>query len=627
MKKEREQPRAVIYNRCSTEEESQKDALIRQVQESKNCVREQGWKLVDTYVEAKSGTTVKGRSEYNRLYQDLERNTFDIIVIKSQDRLMRNTKDWYLFLERMQKNRKKLYMYLEGKFYTPDDALITGIKAILAEEYSRELSKKVNNAHKNRQKEGKHFVFTSRMYGLKKLPDKRIGIDEHEAEMIRLIFQLSANGYGTHSSAEILYKNGYRNRQGKMILPSMLRNIIRNPVYKGTVVQNKRHYEFESKQTVNNPEPEWIVHEDAVPAIVDERLFEAANRAMDQRKRGGRREKEREGYGMGGKHVLSGKIVCGLCKEPYYRTVRRNRSGRVAEWKCSNYLHNGRRSSDLRKSRSRESSDMEETGCDNIHINEEKLILCLMEMDSLMKAGGPEEVCGCGNRYCPKKDRPEQEEILAETMLLLRKALEYSNGKEKQEILKNDLERAVCRRDLLLEKLLEGVVDDQVYRQKNREIQEQIDYCKEKIQTLESDIPEGRIVEERLENIKKRLEQDVIKRAQGDQIVSEAVRIVIFPGYMEVFFSDPDCPDIAGTSKEKREGRNACERTSVRIEQNCGTSNYPVMKEQKKRIWELIQKDPKITAKQIAAETEMNLSLVRRRIRSLKEERRIGTDK
>ena len=28
---------------------------------------------------------------------------------------------------------------MERKFYTPDDALITGIKAILAEEYSREL--------------------------------------------------------------------------------------------------------------------------------------------------------------------------------------------------------------------------------------------------------------------------------------------------------------------------------------------------------------------------------------------------------------------------------------------------------------------------------------------------------
>ena len=234
------QERAVTYNRCSTEEESQKDALVKQVQESQNCVYEQGWKLMDTYVEAKSGTTVKGRSEYNRLYRDLELDKFDIIVIKSQDRLMRNTKDWYLFLDRMQKNRKKLYMYLEGKFYTPDDALITGIKAILAEEYSRELSKKINNAHKNRQKEGKSFVFTNQMYGLKKLPDKTIVIDEREAEMIRMIFRLSANGYGTHTSAEILYKNGYTNRNGKMLTPSLIRNIIRNPIYK--ISQPARSY-------------------------------------------------------------------------------------------------------------------------------------------------------------------------------------------------------------------------------------------------------------------------------------------------------------------------------------------------------------------------------------------------
>ena len=64
-----EQRRAVTYNRCSTEEESQKDALIKQVRESENCIHEKGWKFIDTYVEAKSGTTVKGRSEYARLYK------------------------------------------------------------------------------------------------------------------------------------------------------------------------------------------------------------------------------------------------------------------------------------------------------------------------------------------------------------------------------------------------------------------------------------------------------------------------------------------------------------------------------------------------------------------------------
>ena len=51
--------------------------------------------------------------------------------------------------------------------------------------------------------------------------------------MIRMIFQLSANGYGTHCSAEILFAKGYRNREGNMLSPSIIRNIIRNPLYKG----------------------------------------------------------------------------------------------------------------------------------------------------------------------------------------------------------------------------------------------------------------------------------------------------------------------------------------------------------------------------------------------------------
>ena len=103
-------PRAVIYCRCSTEEESQADALRNQVLESEACIREQGWVLADRYVELKSGTTTKGRTQYNRLFADLVSDKFDIIVIKSQDRLMRNVKDWYLFLDRMLSHGKRLFM-------------------------------------------------------------------------------------------------------------------------------------------------------------------------------------------------------------------------------------------------------------------------------------------------------------------------------------------------------------------------------------------------------------------------------------------------------------------------------------------------------------------------------------
>ncbi|MDE7039186.1 MAG: recombinase family protein, partial [Lachnospiraceae bacterium] len=191
--------RAVIYARCSTEEESQKDALRKQVDEGRSCVRENGWILADIYVESRSGTTTKGRSEYNRLYEDLSSGRFDIIVIKSQDRLMRNTKDWYLFVDRLLTEQKKLYIYIERKFYTTDDALITGIKAILAEEYSRELSKKINNAHRNRQKQNGPVVLTSNTYGYRKMPDKSVVIIEEEAQIKRRMYELCAAGFGSRT--------------------------------------------------------------------------------------------------------------------------------------------------------------------------------------------------------------------------------------------------------------------------------------------------------------------------------------------------------------------------------------------------------------------------------------------
>ena len=58
---EEERLRAVYYARCSTEEENQKDALIRQAAEAEETIRAKGWLLVDAYVESRSGTSRKGR--------------------------------------------------------------------------------------------------------------------------------------------------------------------------------------------------------------------------------------------------------------------------------------------------------------------------------------------------------------------------------------------------------------------------------------------------------------------------------------------------------------------------------------------------------------------------------------
>lgn len=600
-----EKPRAVTYNRCSTEEEAQKDALTHQIMEAKNCILEQGWQLVDTYVEAKSGTTIKGRTEYNRLYKDLERDKFDIIVIKSQDRLMRNTKDWYLFLDRMQRNGKRLYMYLEHKFYSPDDALVTGIKAILAEEYSRELSKKINHAHKNRQKEGMHFVFTNRTYGLQKLPDKSIAVDRQEAEMVKMIFELSANGYGTHCSAEILYENGYRNRKGKMLHPSSIRNIIRNPIYKGTVVQNRVHYDFDSKQVIKNPKQEWVIHEKAIPAIVDEDLFDRANKGLDARKQKKQREEGIKACNAG-KYDFSGKIICGLCKSPFYRVSRKGKGDRVTEWKCCNYLRNGRKKEQLCKEKLRKTKKGDQ-GCDNIHLDERKIYMAL------------EGAC----RENGQGLKTQKEILLKKTLQIVREALRREDGRKENEELEEALTKITGQKDLLLEKLLEGTISDSDFRRKKRQIEDREGQIHARLKQNKDEILQDAQIDGRVETIQERLESGMLEQAQTADMVGGIEKIEVFPDCLKIYFSSRHGKDwmeegIAPPGEDETD-----HQAVLVIPQTCSALQRTAMEEEKQAIQDYMKQKPAITAKEIAKEMEVGISLVHRRIRDLKKEGRV----
>ena len=109
--------RAAIYNRCSTEEEAQINALAIQAEESREIVLAKDWEITAQYIESESGTTSHKRSEYQQLMDDIETDLFDVVVIKSIDRLMRSAKDWYIFIDKLTKNNKKLYIYIDNKFY------------------------------------------------------------------------------------------------------------------------------------------------------------------------------------------------------------------------------------------------------------------------------------------------------------------------------------------------------------------------------------------------------------------------------------------------------------------------------------------------------------------------------
>lgn len=278
--------RVAIYNRCSTEEEAQKNALEVQAAESLELVetkKEEGWVIVAQYVELESGTSTKKRREYLKMVEDIRQNKFDIIVVKSIDRLARNAKDWYLFLDCLMKHNTRLYLYLERKFYQSEDALVTGIKAILAEEFSKELSAKIKNAHRRRQMKQSGLNITREMFGWNKIGKDVFERNEKEAAYFRMACQLAEAGCGFRKISNALYEAGARSKNGGRISEVQWRNMLRSPRAYGTMVLHKREYDFVRKETKKLPEEEWIFIENALPALISWEYYEKIQRILNDR--------------------------------------------------------------------------------------------------------------------------------------------------------------------------------------------------------------------------------------------------------------------------------------------------------------------------------------------------------
>lgn len=595
--------RAVFYARCSTEEESQKDALVQQVKEAEICIKEQGWTLVDRYIESKSGTTTKGRQEYTRLYEDLLKDKFDIIVIKSQDRLMRNTKDWYLFVDRLVTEQKQLYIYIERKFYTADDALITGIKAILAEDYSRELSKKINNAHRNRQKSGGKVIMTSRVYGFQKLPDKSIALVEEEAAVKRRMYELCAANFGTRTIATILENDGVRKRDGQPFGANDILRIIKNPINKGCAVMGRLHYDFDTKKTIRTSSDEWYVYEHKVPETVSEELWERANENIRKRRSDKKAESGADVSGKNaGKYHLSGKIQCGLCGSPYYRRIRRRyKTGEIIhEWKCRTYLETGRNTGRLDRPQLRRVQLEHVEGCDNVHLDEERLYQLL-------------------EKNCLSSYQVDKEKLTRKMIGLLKTVLKEQDLQPEIDRVKIQKKQIKEQTKKLVDKLLDGVLSDQVYTEKQKELDERLENIQAQLNRLEKQNNQKSVLKYRILNIEESLKNgDIIEKASVAGMLEEIDRIVVFPTYLELHFNLSKMIGVTDMNLLP-EGEQDC----IRIEYDNLFNYRQGMAEEREQIVQLLIENPDYKAKDIARELDYGLSKTQYRMKVLQEEGRI----
>ena len=580
--------RICIYNRCSTEEENQKNALEIQAQESVEIVRQHVcWQIVDQFVESQSGTTSAKRSKYQKMLSMIEQRKYTIVVIKSIDRLVRNTKDWYLFLDCIVRNNTRLYIYIDNKFYSPEDSLITGIKAILAEEFSRELSKKIKNAHKRRQNNKSGYNICSEMFGWNKIRKDIYEVNEQEANAIRQAYDLIDQGYGFDRLSKEMFQCGVRSRNQKKIAPTTWRKMLRSPRMYGTVILHRTEYDFNLHKAVQIPETEWVLCEDALPPIVSREYYQRMLEIMDKRSRECIVSDEQTVPKKIGEHELSGKIICGLCGNVFYRRKQSLKDGRRAVWGCSNYINKGTKQEDNPE------------GCQGIFLIEDVLKEFIFKayVERFKSLEG-------GERY-----------LIDETVRILRSTLSGADYIAKIKKLEREYKKLERNKNKAFDKLMDGVISDQDYKSFVGKINEQLQNVSSELDAIRLQMSGMEDMEKRLLEIKEELKQgDVLKEALKTEVIGKVQEIkvhedlmldICFDKYKVAVCEDCDAGEDLYT---------------VSIRYKYVYEGDKQLADMRKRIKEYIMAKEQVTVKEIMEVFEVSQSRAYLRLRELKAE-------
>ena len=278
--------RVAAYCRVSTDHEAQLESLENQMETFRFRAAQRGdWDLVNIYAdEGLSGTSLKGRVQFQQMIEDCEAGKIDYVITKSISRFARNTVDTLSTVRKLQSLGVQVFFEKEG-IDTADalSEMVLTIMASFAQEESRSISENVKWGIRKRFEAGNEVKVP--LYGFCHTKDELFLIQEDEAAIVREIFERYVHGEAPMEILNDMTARGVKPPAGKKWKRLQLDRMIKNEKYTGDVVLQKTYIEnhLDHRQIRNKGELPMFHVENAHAAIVDRHIFEQAQKIMAMR--------------------------------------------------------------------------------------------------------------------------------------------------------------------------------------------------------------------------------------------------------------------------------------------------------------------------------------------------------
>ena len=281
---------AVIYARYSSEKQTEQ-SIEGQIRVCNEFAAKNDIKIVDTYIDRATTGTNDNRAAFQKMLSDSDKKPiWDLVLVYALDRFGRNSIEVAVNKQRLQKNNiilisatQRTSVNIDGT-KNLDGIILENVLIGLSEYYSAELSQKVRRGQRESRQKG-NFLGGKVPYGYR-VENKKVLIDEERAEVVRLIFQLYANGKCVREILDELNRIGIL-YNGKPMYQSTLFKILKLEKYTGI-------YRYDGE-----------IYTNIYPQIIPIPLFERVQKMMEHNKLGANSRNT--------DFVLKGKLYCGLC--------------------------------------------------------------------------------------------------------------------------------------------------------------------------------------------------------------------------------------------------------------------------------------------------------------------------
>ena len=244
-----------------------------------------GWTVVDEYVEPGASATDDRRPVFQAMLEracDADR-PYDVIVVHSFSRFFRDGATMELTIRKLRRHGVEVVSMTQPTGTDPSQEMMRQIIGIFDEYTSKENGKNVTRAMKENAKQGVwngasaplgYSIVEAERRGQK--IKKHLAVEPVEAETVRLIFRLYAEGdtrtgtppLGIKQLVKWLNGRGYRTKAGGTFGVGPAHHILTNTVYVG-----RWRYNVRSART-GECKPASEIVEIATPTIVEQDLFD-----------------------------------------------------------------------------------------------------------------------------------------------------------------------------------------------------------------------------------------------------------------------------------------------------------------------------------------------------------------